>query len=369
MMSEKTLGDAAFAAASLDDAIRNGRYDENGERALFIAAEAGLGRLCDEAQSNEDERCHLTEALGDETIYQDMEEIRRLLTGVDYFKQLQTLAPSSSSAMSEQQRYQFRNLFLAAYEQSKTLGAYLVLALKGRFDKPWLALDVYYHLARGADDELRAAKDAVAALPESLLEEVENLVRAMERDGAEKLDAKAALLRVKFFADYAEGLAGPAKKVGDNVLLNRVEASREIAAEAFERFVEQALAQLRIAMPVRHAAGSSRLMSQRPDISEPLSAYIIDNAKDAVTLIAAAPGLSARLGAGADFTGSITDEARDKLHLFAKDLIVEIRASEGEERKAARRMLDHILKISEPLLNSDETGLLRDRAAAAAVAV
>ncbi|VAV94954.1 hypothetical protein MNBD_ALPHA05-634, partial [hydrothermal vent metagenome] len=96
---------------------------------------------------------------------------------------------------------------------------------------------------------------------------------------------------------------------------------------------------------------------------------IVGKASDAAALIAAAPSLAARLGAEPDFSSLIAAEARDKCVVFARDLIVEIRAAEGDERKAARRMLEQILNLAAPLLDSDDIGLIRDRAAAAAVAV
>ena len=375
MMNDAALKDAAFAAAALDDAILAGGEGRGGsetaslERALFIAAEAGFGRLCEAARSDEDARARLEEALGDALILDDLEEIRRLLTGVDYLKELQALVPNAAPTLSEEELYEIRTLFLSAHEQSKALAAYLLLALVGRLEKPWRALGVYYHFARSADEQVLAAKDAASVLPEILLEEFEALARALERDGAGALDAASARLRASYFADYADGLSRQAKKIGDNVFLNRVEACRDVAGEAFDRFVEQALSALRKIMPVRQGGGSSQLMSQRPDYGLPLEPLTVTAAVDAAELIAAAPGLAARMGAAPDYSSSIADDARDKIEVFAKDLIVEIRAAEGDERKAARRMLDRVLDVAAPLLNSDDIGLIRDRAAAAAVAV
>jgi len=52
---------------------------------------------------------------------------------------------------------------------------------------------------------------------------------------------------------------------------------------------------------------------------------------------------------------------------YARDLVSEIRAAEGEERASARRMMEHALDIARPLLPEDEIALLRERANAAAV--
>ena len=110
-------------------------------------------------------------------------------------------------------------------------------------------------------------------------------------------------------------------------------------------------------------------MSLRPDIAKPISAQTIDEARAASALIAGAGEMATRLGADPSFAVAVAEAAREQAHTFAKDLVLEIRAAEGDERAAARRMLEQTLTFVEPLLARDEIGLLRDRAAAAAVAV
>ncbi len=371
MMRETALSEAAFAAASLDEAIRAGRDTDDLERALFIAAEAGLGRVLDAAMVESGARAHIGDMLGGEAAFADLQELRRLLAGVEHFKQMQRILPAGAGASSEDDLYALRSAFLSAHDQSPKLAAFLLLAVKGRLEKPWRALAFYYHLARSADERLEAARDEIAALPEALFEDLEAMARGLERDGlaAEKFDAQAGRLRVGWFADYADGLARQAEKAGDNVSVNRIEACREVAAEAFERFCELALGALREATPARQSGGSSFLMAQRPDYAAPPSPRAVEQAKEGAMLIASATSFADRLGAAADLAADIAREAREKMSTFANDLVTEIRAAEGAERKAAERMLDQTLDIAEPLLDREEAGLIRDRAKAAAVAV
>lgn len=369
MMTETALTEAAFAAAALDDAIAGGRETEGLERTLFVAAEAGFGRLCARARDDADLREGLVSDLGGEAAFQDMDEIRRLLAGVGMLKALQAAIPSAAPALDEEQLYALRRMFLSAYDESRSVAAYLLLALRGRLEKPWRALAVYYHLARGADDRLIAARETVTLLPESLFEELETMARGLERDGAGALDVEAALVRVRYFADFAEGLAREAARAGDNVFVNRIEACREVAGEAHDRFAEQALKALRAALPVRHAGGSSKLMSMRPDFAVALAPQTLEAARAGAALLAAAPENARRLGADPVFAQGLAEEAAGQTGGFAQDLVAEIRAAEGAERAAARRMLDQILTVAEPFLSRDELGLIRDRAAAAAVTV
>ena len=371
MMRETALTEAAFAAASLDEAIKAGRPTAELERALFIAAEAGLGRVLDAAMVEGGARAQICDMLGGEAAFADLQELRRLLAGVEQFTQLQKIMPPRASALSQDDLYALRSVFLSAHDQSPILASFILLAVKGRLEKPWRALGLYYHLTSSADDRLEAARDAAAALPEALFDDLESLARALERDGAaaEKFDAQAARLRVGWFADYADGLAQEAENAGDNVSVNRIEACRDVAAEAFERFCELALSALRAATPVRQSGGSSFLMARRPDFAAAPSPRIIEQAKEAAMLIASATSYAERLGAAADIAAEIAGEAREKITAFANDLVTEIRAAEGDERRAAERMLDQTLAIAAPLLDREVAGLIRDRGKAAAVAV
>lgn len=367
MMTDQAMTETALAAAALDDAYASGAETKPLVNAMFLAAEAGLARLCGHAANRASLRETLVSELGGEAAMQDLEEIYRLMQGIDMLRTLRAVVPSHSPSLTEEQYYDLRQVFLSAYDQSPSLGGYMLLALKGRLEAPWRALGVYYHLARSADDKLAVARETVMALPESLFEDLEGIARALEQACAAPLEAQTALARLSYFADYADGLANHAAKAGDNVYLNRIEACRDVAGEAHERFAEQALAALRMVMPVRESRGSSRLAAPRPDISRPLNARMVSDAKRACALIAVAPENARRLGADPAPIAALVEDARNRSRIYANDLVAEIRAAEGPERDAAKRLLEQVLAVIAPLLKSDEIGLIRDRAAAAAV--
>lgn len=367
MMTDAALTETAMAAAALDDAYASGADPKALERAMFLAAEAGLGRLCARAGDNPETRAGLVADLGGEGAFEDLLEMRSMLEGAEALRTLRVVVPSHSPALDEEQFYDLRQLFLSAYEQSPSVGAYLLLALKGRLEKPWRALGVYYHLAKSADERLIAARETVMALPESLFEDLEAMARRLERAGSAPLDAETALARVDYFAEYAENLSKQAARAGDNVFVNRIEACRDVAGEAHARFVEQALAAMREAMPVRKTAASTRLAAPRPDFSRALAPEKVEEARRAVVLLVAAPAAARRLGADPGLAQKVVDEAAEKASAYASDLVAEIRAAEGDERAAARHLLEQTLSVIAPLLERDALGLIRDRAAAAAV--
>ncbi len=383
MMSNKMTSDATKAVASLENALLKVERSEPGttsvatsraaagaaERALFIAAEAGFSRLCTRAEDDVETRDRLVTALGGEEGLNDFFEFRHLLEGVEYLMRLQSLVPNATPALTEEQFYELRTLFLAAHAQSRSAGVNVLLALKGRLEKPWRALGVFYHLAKGADDRLLAAKQEIMALPESLFEDIEILARKLERECAETLDANAAIIRISYFADFADGLARQSAKAGDNVYLNRIEACRELVGEALERFTEQGFAAVRAVLPGRHTGGSRRLASLRPDLSTAILASGFEDAAEAAQLISRAQSLAKRLGADQNFPSSIADDAAAQLQAYGQALVTEIRAAEKDERKTAQHMLENVLAVSVPLLKSEDIASIRDRANAAFMTV
>lgn len=369
LMTDAALTETAFAAAALDDALREGRDDPALVRAVHLAAEAGLSRLFDPDTDHQGARSELTSALGGEHVYQDLRELRVLLGGVDQWAALRDEVPKASSAFGEEKLYALRVLFLDAAERSPALGGYLLLGLKGRLNKPWRALALYYHLARGSDERLHALRDVVETLPESLFQDIEEIARDLERACSDNLDALSVRVKLNHFLDYSEGLMRQSTRAGDNVFANRIEACREVVGEAHIRFCEQALTSIRAAMPVRHAGGASRLMSLRPDISTVPDPRIIEEARASAQLLVDAISISSRLGEDDAMTDDLVSEARSQVEAYLKDLILEIRAGEDAQRDRARDIFASVITIAEPLLNRDQVGLFRDRAAAAAVAV
>ena len=369
LQTDSALTEASMAAAALDAALSRNEETGGHEQGLKLAAEAGIARVLRRAHDDPAARRELVNELGGETALEDLRELRILLAGAPYWEQLKTIVPNAAPSLSEEQIFQLRSLFLSAVEEAKSFGVYLLLALKGRLEKPWRSLGVYYNIAQSADDRVRAVRDIVEALPESLFQDIEDVARDLERRCSQPLDGKAIMIKIDYFVDYSDGLLRQAARIGDNVFANRVEACRDIVAEAHMRFCEQSLSALRAAMPVRHAGGSSRLMSLRPDIYAPFDSALVDGAATGAELLAGAEETARRLGEDDSFARDTADEARRQLQIYLKDLVAEIRAAEGESRDLARRLFEASARYAAPLLSRDEIGLFRDRAAAAAVAV
>jgi len=358
---------AQRAIAQLQVAIReNSANLEACEESLFAAAEQGLSRLVARAEADADFRDSLEARLGGEGAFEDLSEITSILPAVPHLKDMQKAFPRPITALSEEELYTARRLYADARAFAPTSAPYLLLALAGRMERPWRAMRVYYHLSEARDDALSAAGEDAQAVLETLFDDLEGGARALERDAAGDFDARDAELKVIHFADFAEGLAGEAARAGDNVVFNRVEACRDIASDALARFAEQSLAALRRAMPVRHAGGSTRLMAMRPDYARPAPPKTLADAREAAEFLADSAEMARRLERDA-IAQAIVEDAIEETRRYGGDLVLEIRAAEGEERIAARRLMEQIFDIAAPLLPPGEIGLLRERAAAAAL--
>ncbi|MBB5518809.1 hypothetical protein [Amphiplicatus metriothermophilus] len=367
VMSDPACAETARAAAALDQAYVEGARSTDGlEAAMFDAAARNIGRLAARAGQEPGLRADLIARLGGAGRFEDFAELGRILAAAGPIRALQETFPKPVAALTEEDVFEVRRLYAAARAADAGSAPYLLLVLTARMETPWRALSVYYHLARARDPALGDFADEAGVVIETLFDDLEVAARGLERDANGPFDADDAGLRLRHFADFAEGLAAEARAGEDMVTLNRVEACRDIAGEALARFAEQSLTALRRAMPVRHAGGASRLMALRPDYARPLPAQAVSAAREAAQFLAAAPGLARRLHRAPAAAG-VVEDAVAETRRYLSDLVVEIRAAEGEDRAAARRHMETAVDIAAPLLPGDELGVLRERAHAAAL--
>lgn len=383
LMNDPACTAAARAAAALDGALLQGTSDigepmatDDLENALFEAAADGFGRLITHAESDGGFRADLSERLGGGIVSEsanvgaatlhDLAEINLLLPSVRFLKTMQEYFPKPVLSLTEEELFTARRIYADAQGANPEAGPYVLLCLAGRMETPWRAMSVYYHLSRSRDKSLLSAREDASAVAETLLDDLEGMVRSLEREGERELDANDAAGRLAYVAEFAEGMIREAKSESDGVITNRVEACREVAAQALERFTEQSLASIRKALPTRHAGGSSRLMSLRPDINREIDGRLLTNAGAAASFLSDSTHLSGQLNRS-NTEDAILVDAVEYVRRYTNDLVLEIRAAEGEDRVSAKRMMEASLTVAEPLLTPSEIALLRDKAAAAAV--
>jgi len=366
--------EARAAAVALDAAIARGERDLGPLReALAATAAIGLARLVGHAESDPGFRTDLGSRLapGDgpqagAAALLDLAEINLMLPAHRHFLAAQETFAKPVAALTEEQLFEVRAIYARVSADANDAAPYLLLLIAARMAAPWRALPLVRHIAGAADENFTHAREDADVLHEKLFDDLETHARELERDEEDDLDPEDARASLSHFAEYAAGLIGEARGLGDAATVNRAEACRDIAAGALSRFCEQAQAALRALQPVRHAGGSSRLTGLRPDIDRPVEQGALARAQRAARFLGEAGNLAAQLGRP-DAAATVVAEAIAQTQRYAGDLVVEIRAGEGASRLAARRRMEIALALAEPLLAPAEIALLKERAAVAAV--
>lgn len=359
--------EAQRVIVSIDLAIaQSGSAAESIVASLHRAALVGFNKLVGHTDREPGFRQTLAERLGGEAALYDFGEMHLMLGAVESMKALQRLFPKPVAGFTEEELFELRRLYGDTRGSAPDAAPYMLLALLGRMETPWRALRAYYHLARARTETLGHAAREAGVIIDVLFEDLEALARGLERETETEFDADAASVSLRHFTEFAEGMTAEARRAGDVDTQRRVDDSRTLAAESLARFGELALAAVRRAIPVRHAGGSSRLMALRPDFLRAPAPPVFAAARGAANFLAAADELARRLGRPSAVEGLAADAERE-LKRYAGDLVSEIRAAEGEERVAARRMMDEVLDVAEPLASLADVDLLRQKAHAAAV--
>ncbi|MEL6359957.1 MAG: hypothetical protein AAFR21_02640 [Pseudomonadota bacterium] len=330
----------------------------------------GLATIVQHCQESEGYRADIIRRLsggrGETGAFEDMAELAQLLPLASEITLLKERLARPLVSLTEEEIFEVRRSYAKAFQANPDTACYILLFVAARIDRPWRGLRLYYHLLNARDQSLPQMAADAQGVSEFLFGDLEGLARMLEKDAEGPFDANDAKIRLRMFSDFASGMAEEAEQASDGVFSNRVEASRDIAASALERFCEQALAAIRYAQPTRHAGGSSRLRALRPDINRPHDLSIADAAHQAAQFLSDAASIAQSLkrpGVADPMVSRSVVQTRQ----YAGDVVREIRAAEGDERKRARELMDQILDLSRFFLPETEIALLREKAAAAFV--
>lgn len=374
LTSDPACARAHAAAADIDALAAAGRAPSDDQRTeLFVAAAEGLARLIAHAEAEPAFRADLSLRLADggprergASALLDLAEIKALAPIAPVLAELHQRFPRPIAALSDDALFDVRRMYGRLRDEAPDVAFYLLLAIANRLEQPWRALRVYYHISAARDDRMPEAREDARQVAELLFDDLESQARHLEQDAERGFDAHSAAAALAYFAEFAAGLVAEARRENDQPLINRAEASRDIAVAALERFAEQALSALRAVQPMRHAGGSSRLMSLRPDIERLIPDEARAAASDAAAFIAGAADMATRLSRSGAVDAIVAD-AVSEARRYLGDLILEIRAAEGAARAAARARMEMALAVAGPFVPQAELSVFRERAAVAAV--
>lgn len=367
IISDAACRDAAEAALELDGALARSEADAaEKEKRLFAKAGEGLSLIVSLAEDDAAYRSELSSRLGGAASLHDLAEIAFLLPVARHLQAAQKAFARNAPALTDKDFQKAKEIYAGVVGDAPHAAVYVLGAMARRMSEPGEALRIGYFLARAESAALPHAKADAATIGDALIEDLETLVRRLERDADDNADMLDAPARFADAATFAQSLVDAAEREGDGVTVKRVEACRDIAAAALARYSEVALGALRRCQPHRPAGGSSRLKALRPDIDRPIDLTAEKEARSAVGFLCQAAALGEAL-TRADAAAPIVEDATGEARRYAEDLVAEIRAAEGEQRWSARKRMDATLRAAEGLLPGDEIALLKERANVAAV--
>lgn len=340
------------------DELRSARTE------LYKTAEMALDAALSGADRDRTAESELVAELGSETALIDLREIAYLLPSAFEFLKLKADYPRPLEKLSEDALFDIRKRFIALRALRPHHGPYFLIMLANRFVKPWHALAVSRALSSAQDPALESAQSDVQILEAGLFESLEQIARALTRDAERAMDADAAFARIDGFVELADGVLSEAVSGGDEPVRRRTLAIRDVAADAYERLMERALATVRQAMPLRRAGGSSRLVGARPDVRIGVPEDHRLAANEAIRLLEEG-GEHARSLAREEVRAELLEHAQMAVRTYLDDVITEIRAAEGDDRARAASLAEAVLDFGARLLDADEADLLRRRAEAA----
>jgi len=359
--------DVARAASHVLDAVlaKNATALKSARTELYKAAELALDHELARAEREREAGAALSAALGGDHRLADLREIAYLLPSAFEFLGMQDAFARPLARLDQDGLFEARKRFIALRSVRPHHGPYFLVMLANRFEKPWHALAVAKALSDARDPALAEAADDIAVIEGSLFERLEGMARALGRDAERAIDADAAFRSIDVYVELAEGILAEAAAGGDEPLRRRTLACRDVAADAFERMLERALATVRRALPLRKAGGSARLAGARPDLAADIEEEDRLAAEESVRLLEESFDSARAL----DRDGVLRDtrtHAQRAVRGYVEDVVAEIRAADDADRTRGRNRVETVLGFGGRLLDEDEVELLRRRARAAA---
>ena len=297
----------------------------------------------------------------------DLAEIAQLVPQAEVFRQLKSEYPKTLSGFSEEAIFDIRRRYTEVCQSDPDIAIYVLVYFAGWLDAPWQAAHLVYAYEGMSDPDVPKLSDDAGVLMETLFVDMESVARALEQDVGFDLETGTAGAAFMWFADFANGLIDAARANGDGVRVNRAEAGRDVAVAALVRTCDQAKACLGAVTPRRPARGAMHLAAWCPDLEAEISVKTIEMAKAAGTFLVGVENISASLQrdvGGALFIADI----RKEIEQYTEDVILEIRVGEGKVRERAKVLMAAVLDATKTILPEQTHGVLKARAAAAALA-
>jgi hypothetical protein len=301
------------------------------------------------------------DALKDEMVLADADEMALLLlTGTDILK-IQAVLPKYVPLLSEDLLWQLRAIYDELVVRNPDAAPYVAVVTMNRLVKPWEALRLPLMISRQTSDTLISQTD-MGLVGEILFNRLDALQAVILSTRHPLFEAGTLLAQVQNFAELSSAVVKEIEVRRDGEWGHRLMKDRAAVGNAMENFMDRAPKEFAAALPLQKSAGPKTADFSRPG----------DAAKQAMAIRYAKLVVGCRNFAAAASFGAkqkaIYEEMCGYLRRHNEDLVKELRGSDSDRRTNAESQFDFCCELTALLFSEEEAELLRRRGRAAQAA-
>ena len=333
------------------------RPDEANVRAAQFWTLAG--QTMREAVATEAGRKAARIALNGDAVLADAEEMALLLLAGPEVCRVQALLPKPVPHLNDDLLWQLRAIYDELVSRLPDAAPYVAVLTMNRLARPWEALKLPLQISRSKADTLISKTD-MGLVGEILFTRMEDLQTAIIGTRPSNFDPDKLIEQVSSFAELSSAIVKEIEVRRDGEWGQRLLRERGAIGDVMDAFMDKALKELSMALPVQKGSGSSR----PADFSRALDP---DRQASALRLARLVAG-SRHFAAAASFAAkqkAAQDDMSAYMRRHNEDLVRELRCSDPVRKANAEAQFEYCVELVTLLMGEEEAEILRRRARAA----
>lgn len=302
---------------------------------------------------------NLSAKLGHADVIAEAREIALLLEVSDDLEDIQVRFPKPIQDLGQEDLIAIKDCYDYFAERMPEAAPYPALIVMRRLTKPWLILRLSRVMAKSETDRLLTESD-LRVLGDLLFADMEEAAGFFQNIDSRNYDVDQVLVRLGEFARTSYGMthevgirrAGPWGK--------KLTALRTSVSRTLEGLVNQAVSDVKDAMPFRKSWGYRAKMSKSLDLSAAPDTEVIECAVKAAVLVSGCRPMADQVALSLPLQEA-SEEMQEIVQIFSGALISQLRDAEEDEREHGIAYLEFAVCLTETLVGAEEADLLRRR--------
>ena len=208
-------------------------------------------------------RAGATKTLGDALAVEDAAEMGLLLSAGEMIEKLAAALPAPAPSFTEQLVWEARDVYDQVVANSPNVAPYIPVIAMNRLSKPWEALRLPMLVTRHSDETLISKTD-MGLVGEILFERMDRLKDSIQIARHPIFDPQKLMDEVKTFADLSSHIVKEIELKRDGEWGKRLLAERVMIGEVMETFMDRALKEIDMALPMSKGTGAE--FSRHPGV-------------------------------------------------------------------------------------------------------